>query len=84
MNSSALEICPNDPKALYRRCLAFEKTGRMEEAYKDAVLLIKVDPKNEAIGPVLKRLTPVIRERVKPLYCVFSINTLGTAIWDLF
>lgn len=63
--SESLEICPNDPKALYRRCVAYEKIGRLEDAYKDAALLIKVDPKNEAIGPILKRLTPVLKERAK-------------------
>lgn len=60
----ALEIVPNDPKCLYRRCLAYEKLGKLEEAYKDAGMLMKVDPKNVAIKPVLARLTPVIREKV--------------------
>ncbi|XP_060594947.1 protein unc-45 homolog B-like [Ruditapes philippinarum] len=63
--SESLEICPNDPKALYRRCLAYEKLGHLEEAYKDAAFMLKIDPKNDAIKPVLKRLTPVMKERAK-------------------
>lgn len=61
--TQALEICPSDPKALYRRCVANEKLGKLEEAYKDAATLIKVDPKNKEIKPVLNRLTPILRDR---------------------
>ena len=60
----ALDLGPNDPKALYRRCLAYEGLGKIEEAYKDAAMLIKVDPKNTSVKPVLARLTPIIREKV--------------------
>ena len=60
----ALDLTPNDPKALYRRCLAYENLGKVEEAYKDAAMLIKVDPKNTSVTPVLSRLTPIIKEKV--------------------
>ena len=60
----ALDLAPNDPKALYRRCLAYENLEKVEEAYKDAAMLMKVDPKNTSVAPVLARLTPVIREKV--------------------
>ncbi|XP_033727362.1 LOW QUALITY PROTEIN: protein unc-45 homolog A-like [Pecten maximus] len=63
--TAALEVNDNDPKALYRRCLAYEKLGKVEEAYKDAGALIKVDPKNTAIQPVICRLTPLIQEKMK-------------------
>ena len=36
----------------------------MEDAYKDAASIIKVDPKNTAVQPILKRLNPIIQEKV--------------------
>ncbi|KAL5014688.1 hypothetical protein ScPMuIL_008958 [Solemya velum] len=63
--TAALDITPNDPKALFRRCQAKEQLGEVVEAYKDAALLLKVDPKNGAIQPILKRLNPVIHDKVK-------------------
>ena len=61
---TALELVPNDPKALYRRCQAYEHLDKPEDAYKDAAALLKVDPKNSAVQPILKRLNPVIQEKV--------------------
>lgn len=61
--TESLDISPNDPKALYRRCVAYEKLDQLEDAYRDAAMLVKVDPKNASIKPILNRLTPVIRER---------------------
>jgi len=55
---------PNDPKALFRRCQAYEAVEKYEEAYKDAVTLMKVDPKNKAVQPILARLNPIIQNKV--------------------
>jgi len=52
----SLEIVPNDPKALFRRCQAHEALGQVDSAYKDAREVHRVDPKNPAIEPVLVRL----------------------------
>jgi len=60
----ALDICPVDTKALYRRCLALEQTDRHEDAYRDARKLIQLDPKNTAIQPVLRRLHAIIQDKV--------------------
>ncbi len=62
--TSALEIAPNDPKALFRRCQAYEYLEKHEEAYRDAGQLIRVDPKNTAVQPILRRLNPIIQEKV--------------------
>lgn len=62
--TKAIEITPNDPKALFRRCQAFEAMERYEDAYKDAMQLLRVDPKNTAIQPVLARLNPIIQDRI--------------------
>ena len=60
----ALDIIPNDPKALFRRCQAFEGLERPEDAYKDAMMLLRVEPKNKAIQPLLMRLQPIIQAKV--------------------
>lgn len=61
----ALDIVPNDPKSLFRRCQAYEEMGSYEDAYKDITSLLRVDPKNAAIQPVLSRLNPIMQEKVR-------------------
>ncbi|XP_048728243.1 protein unc-45 homolog B-like [Ostrea edulis] len=63
--TASLELVANDPKALYRRCQAYEHLDKVEEAYKDAGTIIKVDPKNMAVQNILRRLNPIIQEKVK-------------------
>lgn len=60
-----LELAPNDPKALFRRCQALDALGRVEEAYRDAVTLLKIDPKNNAVQTIFNRLNPLVQERVR-------------------
>lgn len=60
-----LESSPNDPKALYRRCQALEKLNRFEEAYRDATHLLRVDPANKEVQPVLSRLYEKVQEYAK-------------------
>lgn len=61
----ALDIVPEDPKALFRRCQALENVGRFEEAYRDARLIHRVDPTNKAIQPFLSRLHTKVEDRLK-------------------
>lgn len=61
----SLEIVPNDPKALFRRCQALESLERYEEAYRDATQIFKDDPNNKSIQPVLERLYRVVQERMR-------------------
>nr|KAG5698914.1 hypothetical protein BaRGS_006808 [Batillaria attramentaria] len=63
--TKSLELVDNDPKALYRRCQAYDALGRVEEAYRDAVALVKVDPKNKAAQAIYERLNPIAQERIK-------------------
>ncbi|XP_074656481.1 protein unc-45 homolog B-like [Tubulanus polymorphus] len=63
--TSALEISPHDPKALFRRCQAYEKLDKFNEAYKDAMHLLNVEPKNAAVQPILRRLAPILQEKIK-------------------
>ncbi|XP_041361777.1 protein unc-45 homolog B-like [Gigantopelta aegis] len=63
--TKCLEITPNDPKALFRRCQAYEKMGKVQEAFKDAAVLMKVDPKNSAVHAIFKRLNPIVQGKIK-------------------
>nr|CAD7437615.1 unnamed protein product [Timema bartmani] len=63
--TAALDIVPNDPKALYRRCQALEAMERFEEAYRDAKQVHTVDPGSKLIQPVLERLYKIVQERVQ-------------------
>jgi len=62
--SSSLEITPNDPKALFRRCQAYEALEKYEEAYKDARQAHHYDNKNKAVAPVLQRLHNIVQDRL--------------------
>lgn len=61
----ALQIVPEDPKALFRRSQALESLERFEEAYRDAKTIFTVDPSNKAVQPVLARLYAIVQERIK-------------------
>ncbi|XP_020282813.1 protein unc-45 homolog B [Pseudomyrmex gracilis] len=61
----SLKICPNDPKALFRRCQALEALDRFEEAYRDARNIILSDPNNKSILPIATRLHEIVQERFK-------------------
>uniref|UniRef100_A0A1B6FDG5 Protein unc-45 homolog B n=1 Tax=Cuerna arida TaxID=1464854 RepID=A0A1B6FDG5_9HEMI len=63
--NSSLDIVPNDPKALFRRCQALENLNRVEEAYRDARQIHTVDPGNKAIQPVLSRLHEIVQEKLR-------------------
>ena len=62
--SASLEITPNDPKALFRRCQAYEALEKYEEAYKDARQVHNLDPQNKPIAPILKKLHTIVQDRV--------------------
>uniref|UniRef100_A0A182WVC9 UNC-45/Cro1/She4 central domain-containing protein n=1 Tax=Anopheles quadriannulatus TaxID=34691 RepID=A0A182WVC9_ANOQN len=63
--TQSLEICPNDPKALFRRFQAFEALERFEEAYKDLRTIHTNDPNNKTIKPHLERLHAIVQERAR-------------------
>jgi protein unc-45 len=65
--SRALEIVPNDPKALFRRCQAYEGLGKIDAAYADAKQVHNLDPKNKAIEPVLVRLHKAVQAKLTEL-----------------
>ena len=62
--SSALDLVNNDPKALFRKCQALDALGRVTEAYSVLTILIKVDPKNSALGSLYRKLNPLMEKMV--------------------
>jgi len=65
--NSALEISPKDPKALFRRCQAYEALNKIDSAYTDAKEVHNLDPKNKAIEPVLVRLHKAVQAKMSEL-----------------
>lgn len=63
--TEALKIIPEDPKALFRRCQAYESLNKYEEAYRDAKNVFTVDPSNKAIQPILSRLHVIYEQRAR-------------------
>ncbi|VDL99197.1 unnamed protein product [Schistocephalus solidus] len=52
----ALQICPSDTKALYRRCLAYENMNNLRDALVDVKRLLHMDHKNKTIQALAYRL----------------------------
>lgn len=63
--SAALDIVADDPKALYRRCVAYEQLGKHEEAYADGKRCLASDPGNREIQSALTRLHPVVQQKLR-------------------
>ena len=55
-STAALELIPNDPTALIRRALAYEKTNQNDLAIKDMKLASDLDANNAVIKTILLRL----------------------------
>ena len=54
--NKSLDFVPKDPKALFRRCQAYEALNKLDSAYADAKECHNLDPKNKALEPILNRL----------------------------
>lgn len=70
VNFAALDLAPNDAKALFRRCQAREELGNYGEAFKDAKSALHYEPNNTAILQALQRL--VISNQQKVQYNIQS------------
>lgn len=63
--NKALELEPNEPKAMYRRAQANENLGRFEEAYRDAVSVWNVDKNDKTIKQCVERLHAIVQQRAE-------------------
>merc|ERR1719445_2186675 len=59
------DLTPNDPKALFRRCQAYEALNKVDSAYADAKEVHNLDPKNKALEPVLLRLFKAVQAKLE-------------------
>ncbi|MGH0170171.1 UNVERIFIED_CONTAM: hypothetical protein FKN15_003170 [Acipenser sinensis] len=63
--SRAIDIDASDIKALYRRCQALEKVGKLDQAFKDVQRCATIEPKNQTFLETLRRLGSEIQEKLK-------------------
>ena len=67
LHCAALELCPSDPKALFRRGLAYDQMDNCEKAYADMRAVQAIDPKNKEIQKYLIRLHKVVQDKVRKI-----------------
>merc|ERR1712004_231935 len=65
--TAALELAPQDPKALYRRCQAYEALQKPDLAYADAKAVHNCDPGNKAVQPFLHRLHAQVQAQINEM-----------------
>ena len=69
----ALEYVPSDQKSLYRRSIAFEKLGKINEAISDAQRLISVLPKENSVDEQTTQLLRRLRENAQNKVTIRSL-----------
>ncbi|XP_069471000.1 protein unc-45 homolog B [Ambystoma mexicanum] len=63
--SKALDVDASDVKALFRRCQALEKLGKLDQAFKDVQRCATIEPKNKTFQETLRRLGAHIQEKLR-------------------
>eukprot|EP00064_Thunnus_orientalis_P001218 superscaffoldBa00000081_g1220 len=63
-SSKALDTDPGDVKARFRRAQAFQKLGRLDQAFLDAQRCAQMEPKNKAFQDLLRQLGAQIQQKV--------------------
>uniref|UniRef100_A0A671Y6C2 Unc-45 myosin chaperone A n=1 Tax=Sparus aurata TaxID=8175 RepID=A0A671Y6C2_SPAAU len=61
--SKALDTDPGDVKARFRRAQAFQKLGRLDQAFLDAQRCAQLEPKNKAFQDLLRQLGAHIQQK---------------------
>ncbi|XP_038615615.1 protein unc-45 homolog B [Tachyglossus aculeatus] len=70
--SQAIDVDASDVKALFRRCQALEKLGRLDQAFKDVQRCATLQPRNGDFQETLRRLSSGIQEK---LHVQFSTDS---------
>ncbi|KAM8866318.1 protein unc-45 homolog B isoform 1-T1 [Synchiropus picturatus] len=70
--SKAIDVDAADIKALYRRCQALEKLGKLDMAFKDVQRCATVEPKNKTFQETLRRLGAEIQAKLKTTFSTDS------------
>ncbi|XP_017269506.1 protein unc-45 homolog B isoform X2 [Kryptolebias marmoratus] len=70
--SKAIDEDASDIKALYRRCQALEKLGKLDMAFKDVQRCATLEPKNKTFLETLRRLGAEIQAKLKTTFSTDS------------
>uniref|UniRef100_W5KUT4 Protein unc-45 homolog B n=1 Tax=Astyanax mexicanus TaxID=7994 RepID=W5KUT4_ASTMX len=70
--SKAIDVDAADIKALYRRCQALEKLGKLDMAFKDVQRCAALEPKNKTFLETLRRLGAEIQQKLKTSFSTDS------------
>ncbi|XP_047448647.1 protein unc-45 homolog B isoform X2 [Mugil cephalus] len=70
--SKAIDVDAADIKALYRRCQALEKLGKLDMAFKDVQRCATLEPKNKTFLETLRRLGAEIQTKLKTTFSTDS------------
>uniref|UniRef100_A0A8C9ZZB1 Unc-45 myosin chaperone B n=1 Tax=Sander lucioperca TaxID=283035 RepID=A0A8C9ZZB1_SANLU len=68
----AIDVDAADIKALYRRCQALEKLGKLDMAFKDVQRCATIEPKNKTFLETLRRLGADIQAKLKTTFSTDS------------
>lgn len=72
---TAIDVDAADIKALFRRCQALEKLGKLDMAFKDVQRCATLEPKNNTFLETLRRLGADIQAKVSFKHVVdHSVN----------
>ncbi|XP_075871245.1 protein unc-45 homolog B [Nelusetta ayraudi] len=70
--SKAIDVDAADIKALFRRCQALEKLGKLDMAFKDVQRCATLEPKNNTFLETLRRLGADIQAKLKTTFSTDS------------
>ncbi|XP_048837352.1 protein unc-45 homolog B [Brienomyrus brachyistius] len=70
--SRAIDVDAKDIKALFRRCQAYEKLGKLDMAFKDVQRCATLEPKNKTFLETLRRLGAEIQLKLKTTFSTDS------------
>lgn len=70
--TKAIDVDAADIKALYRRCQALEKLGKLDMAFKDVQRCATLEPKNKTFLDTLRRLGAEIQSKLKTTFSTDS------------
>ncbi|KAM4699481.1 protein unc-45 homolog B [Discoglossus pictus] len=78
--SKAIDVDASDVKALFRRCQALEKLGKLDQAFKDVQRCATIEPKNKTFLEALHRLGTDIQEKLR---VQFSTDSRVQQMFDI-
>lgn len=72
--NEALEMCPSDVKAIFRRCQAYDGLEKYSNAIKDGLRVKHLEPNNKAVTELLRKINE--RQQIK----IKEMSTIGSRV----